>query len=69
MTTASNELKRCEELGYISSDSPDYKALNKEISDLQKQLKGHGRHGFAVRAPESRYRRLAPKSLSGKEHR
>lgn len=42
LKTASNELKRCEELGYISSDAPEYKALDKEISDLQKQLKGSG---------------------------
>jgi hypothetical protein len=40
LTAANNQLKRCEELGYVSSDSPDYKSLSKEISDLQKQLKG-----------------------------
>lgn len=68
LTTASNQLKRCEELGYISSDSPDYKSLNKEISDLQKQLKG-------TADTASLFERLKAdiadilKKLSGKEHR
>jgi len=68
LTAASNQLKRCEELGYISSDSPDYKSLNKEISDLQKQLKGTG-------STTSLFERLKAdmdgllKKLSGEEHR
>ncbi|HEY1501848.1 MAG TPA: YfdX family protein [Acidobacteriaceae bacterium] len=68
LTAASIQLKRCEELGYIGSDSPDYKSLDKEISDLQKQLKGTG-------DTTSLFARLKDdiagllKKLSGKEHR
>ena len=68
LTAASNQLKRCEELGYITSDSPDYKSLNKEISDLQKQLKGTA----DTTAPFERLKAdIASllKKLSGKEHR
>ena len=68
LTAASNQLKRCEELGYISSDSPDYKSLNKEISDLQKQLKGTAN----TTAPFERLKADIAgllKKLSGKEHR
>jgi hypothetical protein len=68
LIAANNQLKRCEELGYIASDSPEYKSLNKEISDLQKQLKGTGN-------TTSLFERLKEdidgllKKLSGKEHR
>lgn len=68
LTAASNQLKRCEELGYISSDSPDYKSLNKEISDLKKQLKGTTN----TTAPFERLKAdiaALLKKLSGKEHR
>ena len=68
LTTASNQLKRCEELGYISSDSPDYKALNKEISDLQKQLKGTGDTTSLFERLKADIAGLL-KKLSGKEHR
>ncbi len=68
LTTASNQLKRCEELGYISSDSPDYKALNKEISDLQKQLKGTGDTASLFERLKADIAGLL-KKLSGKEHR
>jgi ribosomal protein S20 len=68
LTTANNQLTRCEELGYISSDSPDYKSLNKQISDLQKQLKGTA----DTTAPFERLKADIAgllKKLSGKEHR
>jgi YfdX protein len=68
LTAASNQLKRCEELGYISSDSPDYKSLNKQISDLQKQLKGTAN----TTAPFERLKADIDsllKKLSDKEHR
>jgi len=68
LTTASNQLKRCEELGYISSDSPDYKSLNKEISDLQKQLKGTGDTSSLFERLKADIASLL-KKLSGKEHR
>ena len=68
LTVASNQLKRCEELGYISSDSPDYKSLNKEISDLQKQLKGTGDTTSLFARLKADIAGLL-KKLSGKEHR
>jgi YfdX protein len=68
LTTASNQLKRCEELGYISSDSPDYKSLNNEISDLQKQLKGTANTTALFDRLKADIDGLL-KKLSGKEHR
>ncbi|HZZ38504.1 MAG TPA: YfdX family protein [Acidobacteriaceae bacterium] len=68
LTAASNQLKRCEELGYISTDSPDYKSLNKEISDLQKQLKGTANTTALFERLKADIAGLL-KKLSGKEHR
>jgi hypothetical protein len=68
LTAASNQLTRCEELGYISSDSPDYKSLHKEISDLQKQLKGTGDTTSLFARLKTDIADLL-KKLSGKEHR
>jgi len=68
LTAASSQLKRCEELGYISSDSPDYKSLNKEISDLQKQLKGTANTTAPFERLKADIASLL-KKLSGKEHR
>ena len=68
LTTASDQLKRCEELGYISSDSPDYKSLNKEISDLQKQLNGTADTASLFERLKADIAGLL-KKLSGKEHR
>lgn len=68
LTVASNQLKRCEELGYISSDSPDYKSLNHEISDLQKQLKGTANTTALFERLKADIAGLL-KKLSGKEHR
>ena len=68
LTTASNQLKRCEELGYISSDSPDYKSLNNEISGLQKQLKGTADTTALFDRLKADVDGLL-KKLSGKEHR
>jgi hypothetical protein len=68
LTAASNQLKRCEELGYISGDSRDYKSLNKEISDLQKQLKGTANTTALFEHLKADIAGLLEK-LSGKEHR
>ena len=68
LTAASNQLRRCEELGYISSDSPDYKSLNQEISDLQKQLKGTANTTAPFERLKADIASLL-KKLSGKEHR
>ncbi len=68
LTAASNQLKRCEELGYISSDSHDYKSLNREISDLQKQLKGTANTTEPFERLKADIAGLL-KKLSGKEHR
>jgi hypothetical protein len=40
LAVARNELDRAKELGYAGND-PEYAALNKAISDLEVQLKGH----------------------------
>jgi hypothetical protein len=40
LAVARNELDRAKELGYAGND-PEYAALNKAISDLEAQLKGH----------------------------
>ena len=68
LATASNQLNRCEELGYISSDSPDYKTLHKEISDLQKQVKGTGDTTSLFSRLKADIAGLL-KKLTGKEHR
>jgi hypothetical protein len=68
LATASNQLERCEELGYISSDSPDYKTLRKEISDLQKQVKGTGETTSLFSRLKADIAGLLTK-LTGKEHR
>jgi hypothetical protein len=41
LQTARNELNRSRALGYMSDD-PDYRALDKQISDLQSAIKGKG---------------------------
>ena len=41
LATARHELERAKELGYAGKD-PEYKALNRSIADLEKQLKGNG---------------------------
>jgi hypothetical protein len=38
--TAKNELQRSKELGYVAN-APEYEALNTDISNLEKQLKGN----------------------------
>jgi YfdX protein len=68
LTAASNQLKRCEELGYISSDSPDYKSLNREIADLQKQMTGTANTTALFERLKADIAGLL-KKLSGKEHR
>lgn len=41
LATARHELERAKELGYAAKD-PEYAALNKNIADLEKQVKGTG---------------------------
>lgn len=40
LNAARNELERAKELGYAGND-PEYAVLNREISDVEKQLKGN----------------------------
>ena len=42
--TARNEVERAKELGYAAQD-PEYQALNNDISNLEKQLKGNSDAG------------------------
>jgi hypothetical protein len=44
LATAKNQLKRCQDLGY-AADTADYAALNTNIAQLEKQLKGNGNTG------------------------
>jgi hypothetical protein len=44
LATAKNQLKRCQDLGY-AADIADYGALNTNIAQLDKQLKGNGDTG------------------------
>jgi hypothetical protein len=41
LSDSQRQLERAKELGYARND-PEYEALNKSISDLEKQLKGNG---------------------------
>jgi hypothetical protein len=41
LEVAKNQLERARELGYTGKD-PEYKALNTDITNLEKQLKGNG---------------------------
>lgn len=45
VAVAKNELKRSVELGYITANTPEYTALDKQIDNLQKQLRGTGDTG------------------------
>jgi phage I-like protein len=40
LATAKNQLQRCQDLGY-AADIPEYPALNTNIAQLEKQLKGN----------------------------
>jgi hypothetical protein len=44
LATAKNQLQRCQDLGY-AADTADYGALNTNIAQLDKQLKGNGDTG------------------------
>jgi hypothetical protein len=44
LATARNQLQRCQELGY-AADVPEYAALNTNIAQLEKELKGNGDTG------------------------
>jgi hypothetical protein len=44
LATAKNQLQRCQDLGY-ATDMADYGALNTNIAQLDKQLKGNGDTG------------------------
>jgi hypothetical protein len=44
LATAKNQLQRCQDLGY-ATDTADYAALNTNIAQLDKQLKGNGDTG------------------------
>lgn len=68
LEAASNELRRCQELGYIASDAPEYKELNQEISDLRKQLNGSGDTNSLFSRLKSDIEGLL-KKLSQKAHR
>jgi hypothetical protein len=68
LETASNELRRCQELGYLASDAPEYKELNQEISNLRKQLNGSGDTNSLFSRLKSDIEGLLKKQ-SQKEHR
>ena len=44
LATAKNQLQRCQDLGY-AADIPEYPALNTNIAQLEKELKGNGETG------------------------
>jgi len=44
LATAKNQLQRCQELGY-AADVPEYAALNSNIAQLERELKGNGDTG------------------------
>jgi hypothetical protein len=44
LATATNQLQRCQELGY-AADAPEYAALNANLAQLEKELKGNGDTG------------------------
>jgi YfdX protein len=51
--TAKNEIARAKELGY-AAQAPDYEALNTDISNLEKQLKGNSDAGSVFARLEDR---------------
>jgi hypothetical protein len=44
LATAKNEIQRGQDLGYVTA-APEYAALNSNIAQLEKQLKGNGETG------------------------